>query len=145
MVEIVVAAGPGIVINAAEAGEKEQRSAIVGGGVLNFLASAFRVDGHRFEPIRNPFMHILLEKCLASDAIGITAQHERPAAKERQNKIGHSIIVGEEIPFGETGVRKINLVEVAEAKAFAIEFDGDGLCFAKRNLLAYYYRMADFI
>ena len=55
MVEIGNRAGPGIVVDAAEAGEKQERSEVIGGGVVNFFAAFFRVDGNGLEPIGETF------------------------------------------------------------------------------------------
>ena len=77
MLEIGVAAGPGIVVDAAEAGEEEKSREVVGGGVVNVLAFFFGGDGNRFEPVRDSFAHIFLEEGLTFDAVGIAAEHQR--------------------------------------------------------------------
>ena len=80
VIEIGVTAGPRIVVDAAEAGQEEKGSAIVRSGIVNFLASSLRIDGHGFEPIRNTFAHIFLKKGLALDSVGVAAQNQRPFA-----------------------------------------------------------------
>src|SRR6266704_1725805 len=53
VVDIGVAAGPGIMVDATEAGQEEEGSAIVRSGVVDFFAQSFRVDRNCFEPLRN--------------------------------------------------------------------------------------------
>jgi len=63
VVEIGNGAGPGIVVNAAEAGEKQERGEIVGCGVANFLAAFLRSRWETvFEPIGETFAQGLFER-----------------------------------------------------------------------------------
>src|SRR6266478_9691847 len=112
MVEIGVAAGPGIVVDATEAGEEEEGSAIVRCGVVDFFAQSFRIDRNCFEPLRNTLAQIFLKEGLALDSVGIAAKDQRSIAEKRQNGAGHSIVIGEEISFGVSGLRKIDFVQV---------------------------------
>src|SRR5438445_1655717 len=126
MVEIGVAAGPGIVVDATEAGEEEEGSAIVGCGVVDFFAQAsFRIDRNCFEPLRNTLAQIFLKEGLALDSVGIAAKDQRSIAEKRQNGVGYSIVIGEEISFRVSGLGKIDFVQVTQAEAFAVEFDRD--------------------
>jgi len=51
MIDVAVAAAPGIVVDAAEAGEVEKRGAIIGDGVMDYFTAMFRVDGNGSEPV----------------------------------------------------------------------------------------------
>src|SRR5258707_8663029 len=95
MIEVIVPAGPWIVIDASEAGEVEQGSAVLGGRIKKLLAAAFRIDRNGLEPFRQsqPFAHILLKKCLAGDAVGIAAQNQRPAPQKWQDQGRDAIVV----------------------------------------------------
>ena len=50
MLLVVATAGPGIVVDAAEAGEIEERGEIVGDDILDVLAFTFGWDRHGFDP-----------------------------------------------------------------------------------------------
>ena len=130
MLLIVAAAGPGIVVDAAQAGEVEKRGEVVGDDVLDVLAFTFRRDGHGFNPFGNALGHILLEKSLAFDAVGITAQHQGAIFEEREKIIGDTVVVGDQIALGVAGLRKKYFVEMSEAEALAVEIERDGLLLA---------------
>src|SRR5260370_42032827 len=70
MVQIFIAAGPRIVIDAAEAGQKQKRSAVISGGVVNLLPAFFGIDGHSLEPVRQAFTPVFLEESLPLDSVG---------------------------------------------------------------------------
>src|SRR5260370_14518932 len=99
MIEIVITIGTRIVINAAEAGQKEKGSAVVGGSVVNWFTFFFRINRHGGEPLRQTFAHVLLKKSLALDSVRIAAQDQSPIAQKGQDEIRHAIVVGEQISF----------------------------------------------
>ena len=81
-------------VNAAEAGEKQERSEIARGGVVNFLAAFFGIDGNGFEPIGETFAQVFLKESLALDSVGVAAQHQRAIFEEGRNVVGDGVVVG---------------------------------------------------
>ena len=70
-------------VDAAQAGQEEQGGAIVGSGVVNFLAAFFGIDRNGLEPFRQAFAHVFLKKSLALNSVGIATQHQSAIAQER--------------------------------------------------------------
>src|SRR6266481_7579010 len=112
MVEISNAIGPRIVVDAAEASQKEKGSAVVGGRVLDGLPFFFRINRHGCEPLRHAFAQIFLKKSLSLDSVGIASQNQSPIAQKGQDEIRHAVVVGQKIPLGMTGLGKIDFVQV---------------------------------
>src|SRR5713226_1757587 len=73
MIEIGVAAGPGVVVDAAEAGQEQKRGAIVGGRVVYFFSALFGIEGYGCEPFRDALAQIFLKKGLSLDPVRIAA------------------------------------------------------------------------
>src|SRR6476661_5368458 len=73
MFDVIEAVGPGIVVDATQAGQEKQGGAVVGSGVLNFLAAPFGIDPNGLEPIRDAFMHVFLKKSLAFNSVRVAA------------------------------------------------------------------------
>src|SRR6266571_1130270 len=113
VLKIGIAAGPGIVVDATEAGQKQKGSAVIGGRVVYFFPSFFGVKRHSCEPLRYALAQIFLKESLSLDSIRIAAQDQRPIAEKRQNEVGDTIVVGEKVPFGVAGFGKIDFVQVA--------------------------------
>src|SRR2546429_4326115 len=95
MLQIGKATGPGIVVDATEAGQKQQGSAIVGGRVVNFFSTLFGIEGHGCEPFRDPLAQVFLKERLALDSVRIATQNQSPVAEKGQDKIGHAVVVGQ--------------------------------------------------
>src|SRR5216684_3372764 len=89
MIEISNAVGPWIVIDAAEAGQKEKGSAVVGGSVADGLPFSFRINLHGCEPLRHAFPQIFLKESLALDSVRVTPQHQSSIAQKGQDEVGH--------------------------------------------------------
>src|SRR5947208_6422446 len=62
MIEVIEAAGPRIVVDAAESGQKQKRGAIVRRRVVNLFAALLGFDRHSFKPFRHAFAQIFLKK-----------------------------------------------------------------------------------
>src|SRR5438034_3924692 len=77
MIEVIEAAGPRIVVDAAESGQKQKRGAIVRRRVVNLFAALLGFDRHSFKPFRHAFAQIFLKKRLSLDTVGIAAQNQR--------------------------------------------------------------------
>src|SRR5712691_7890082 len=91
MLKIGIAAGPGIVVDATEAGQKQKGSAVIGGCVVNFFSSFFGIKRHGCEPLRYAFAQIFLKESLYFDSDRIAAQEKRPIAEKRKNEEGDKI------------------------------------------------------
>ena len=76
MIEVIEAAGPRIVVDAAESGQKQKRGAIVRRRVVNLFAALLGFDRHSFKPFRHAFAQIFLKKRLSLDTVGIAAQNQ---------------------------------------------------------------------
>ena len=126
MIEIVITIGPWVVVDAAQARQEKQGSAVIGRRELNDFTAMFGIYWNRLEPIRQAFAHVLLKKSLSLDSVGVASQNQSPVAEKRQDEIRRAVVVGQQIPFGIAGLRKIHFVQVAEAQPFAVQFDGDG-------------------
>src|SRR6516162_4829621 len=134
MVQIIEAARPRILVNAAESGKKEKGSAVLRGCVMNGLSFFFGFNRHRQKPIRYALAQILLEKRLALDPVGIATQHQGAIAQERQDKVGDSVVISQQIPLRVTGLREIDLIQVAPTQSFSFQFNGDGFGVAIEQL-----------
>src|SRR5262249_51380089 len=75
-----------------------------------------------FEPFRKAFAHVLLEEGLALDAVWVTSENERAALEEGKDVVGDLVVVGEQVSFGVAGFREVDLVEIREAQALAVDF-----------------------
>src|ERR1700674_2064170 len=113
MLKIGIAAGPRVVVDAAEGGQKQKGSAVVGCRVVYFFSAFFGIEGHGCEPLRYPLAQGLLKESLALDSVWIAAQNQRPIAEKGQDEVGHAVVVSEEIPFRVAGLGKIHCVKVA--------------------------------
>src|SRR6266487_1227945 len=113
MLKIGIAAGPGIVVDAAEAGQEQKGSAVIGSRVVNFFSPFFGIKRHGCEPLRYAFAQIFLKESLSLDSVRIAAQDQGSIAEKRQNEVGDTIVVGEKVPFGVAGFGKIDLVQIA--------------------------------
>src|SRR6267143_5663335 len=91
MVKVGIAVGPRVVIDAAEAGQEQQGSAVVGRRVVNYLTTMFGIHRNRLEPLRQTFAQIFLKKSLALDSVGIAAQYQSLIAQKGQNEIAHAV------------------------------------------------------
>src|SRR3974390_604235 len=104
------------------------------------------IDRHSLQPFRQAvdFTEILLKKRLALDAVGITSKNERAIVEERKDEVGHAVVVSKQIALGVAGLWKIDLVEIADAEALAVEFEesvfraaleefGFDLCLGREN------------
>src|SRR5260370_35781330 len=100
MIEIVITIGRRIVIDAAEAGQKEEGSAVVGGRILDCFAFFFRINRHGCEPLRDAFTQILLIESLALDSVWIAPQHKSSIEKNGQNVVGVAVAIVKMIPLG---------------------------------------------
>src|SRR3974377_2598859 len=98
MVQIIEAARPRILVNAAESGKKEKGSAVLRGCVMNGRSFFFGGNRGGHKPIRYALAQILLEKRLALDSVGIATQHQGAIAQERQDKVGGLGEVSPQIP-----------------------------------------------
>src|SRR6266850_961689 len=123
MLKIGKAAGPRIVVDATEAGQKQQGSAILGGRVVNFFSALFGIEGHGCEPFRDALAQVFLKKSLALDSVRIAPQNQRPIAEKRQDEVGHAVVVGQQIPFRVARLRKVDFVQIAQSQPFAVEFN----------------------
>src|SRR5260370_24159848 len=99
MIEIGEVVGPRVVVDAAEAGQKEKGSAVVGGSIVNWFPFFFGIDRHGCEPLRHAFSQIFLKKSLALDSVGITTQDQSPVAQKRQNEVSPPVVIGQKISF----------------------------------------------
>src|SRR5580700_4238597 len=126
--EIGGARGPGIVVDATEAGQKEKGSAVVGGGIMDFLPFALGIHGDSFKPFRQAFAYVFLKESLAFDSVRIAAQNQRAVAEKRKDEVGDLVVVGQKVAFRVAGFWKVNLVQVAQPQAFAVKLDGNGFC-----------------
>src|SRR5260370_41414760 len=113
MIEIVITIGPRVVVDATQACQEKQGSTVVGRRVLNDLTAMFGTHRNGLEPLRQTFAQVLLKKSLALDSVGITSQDQGAIVKERQDEVGHAVVVGQQIPFGVAGLWEINFVQVA--------------------------------
>src|SRR5207302_8152791 len=95
MLKIGKATGPGIVVEATEAGQKEKGRAIVGGRIVYFFSALFGIEGHGCEPFRDALAQVFLKEGLALYAVRIAAQDEGPIAKKGQDEVGHAVVVGQ--------------------------------------------------
>ena len=95
MVKIGIAVGPGIVVDATEAGQKEKGGAIVRRGVVNLHAAMLGVHGNRLKPLRQTFPHVFLKKSLSLDSVRVAAQNQSPVAQKGQDEISHAVVVGQ--------------------------------------------------
>src|SRR5437016_6849759 len=80
MIEIVITIGQWVVVDATQARQEKQGSAVIGRRVLNYLTAMFGIDGNRLEPLRQTFAHVLLEKSLSLDSVGVSTQNQSPIA-----------------------------------------------------------------
>ena len=126
MIDVGVATAPGIVVDAAEASEIEERGTIVGDGVMDDFAAMFGIYGNSLKPVGEAmnFAEIFLEESQALDAVGITAEDERAIFEERKDVIGHAVVVGEKISLGAGGFGEIDFVEIGDAETLAVEIHG---------------------
>ena len=130
MIDVGDAAAPGIVVDAAEAGEIEESGAIIGEGVVNFFAAMLGIDGNGVKPVGEAVdvTEIFLEEGLTFDAVRITAENQRAVFEERKNVVGEAVVVGEEVALGIAGLGEIDLVEIGEAETFAVDFENGIFC-----------------
>src|SRR5260370_24038360 len=92
MVKVVEAIGPRIVIDATQACQEKQGSAVVGCRVLNHLTTMFGIQRNRLEPVRQSLAQIFLKKSLALDSVGVAAQNQSPVAQKGQNEVSHAVV-----------------------------------------------------
>src|SRR5207302_9343747 len=107
MIEIVITIGPWVVVDAAQARQEKQGSAVAGRRELNDFGAMFGIHGNRLEPLRQAFAHVLLKKSLALDSVGVASQNQSSIAQKGQDEIRHAVVVGQQIPFRVAGLRKI--------------------------------------
>ena len=93
MLLVIAAARPGIVVDAAEASEIEQRRKIIGDYVLDVFALSFQRYRKRFNPLGHALRHIFLEKGLTLDSVRITAQDQGPILQKRKEIVRDVIVV----------------------------------------------------
>src|SRR5580692_3613925 len=110
MLKVGKAIGPRIMVDATKASQKEKRSAIGGGRVMNYLTAMLGIHRNRLEPLRQTFAHVLLKKSLSPDSVGVTSQNQSPIAEKRQDEVGHAVVVSEHVPLGVAGFGKIDFV-----------------------------------
>src|SRR5260370_39503025 len=113
MLKIGIAAGPGIVVDATEAGQKQKGSAVIGGCVVNFFSSFFGIKRHGCEPLRYAFAQIFLKESLCLDSVRIAAQDQGSIADKRQNEVRATIVGGGEVPLGVAGFGRVDVLQVA--------------------------------
>src|SRR2546428_13230021 len=78
MIEIGVAAGPGIVVDAIEAGEEEEGREIVGcGSGVFFALASFRIAWNGFDQLRRTLAQIFLIDVLCLVLVGLVALDRR--------------------------------------------------------------------
>src|SRR5712692_9307705 len=126
MLKIGIAAGPGIVVDATEAGQKQKGSAVIGGCVVNFFSSFFGIKRHGCEPLRYAFAQIFLKESLSLDSVRIAAQDQGSIAEKWQNEVRDTIVVCEHVPFGVAAFGQIDFVQVSYSAPFAPQLDRDG-------------------
>src|SRR5882762_5700477 len=90
MLKIGIAAGPRIVVDATEAGQKQKGSAVAGGRVVYFFSAFFGIEGDGFKPVRYAFAQIFLKESLALDSVRIAAQNQGPIAEKGQDEVCHT-------------------------------------------------------
>ncbi len=134
-IEAVPPAGPGIVVDAAQIGQIQQGRPVVGDVILDFLPALLGINPDRIHPLRHRFARILLKERLPADAVRVAAQDKRPVLEERQQPVGHPVVVGQQLPLGDSLAGKVNLVEVRQPQRLSIELDGDVLPAAAEQLL----------
>ena len=93
MLLVIAAARPGIVVDAAEAGEIEERRKIISDYVLDIFSLSFRRYRNRFNPLGHALRHIFLEKGLTLDPVRITAQHQGPLLEKWKEIFRDAIVV----------------------------------------------------
>src|SRR5882672_6684334 len=116
MLEVVEAIGPRIVVDATEASQKQQGSAVAGGGIVNYLTAMFGIHRNRLEPVRHPLAQIFLKKSLALDSIRIASQHQSPIAQKRQNEVSRAVVISQQVPLGVAGFGEIHFVQIAQTQ-----------------------------
>src|SRR5436853_6449061 len=77
MLKIGIAAGPRVVVDATEAGQKQQGGPIVGGGVVYFFSALFGIEGPRSKPFWYPLAQVRFRQSLAPDSVSVAAKHHR--------------------------------------------------------------------
>src|SRR5713101_3794076 len=82
VVKVGIAVGPRIVIDAAEAGQEQQGSAVVGRRVVNYLTTMFGIHGNRFEPVWHALAQVFLKESLGFDSVRIAPQNQSPVAQK---------------------------------------------------------------
>src|SRR6267378_4133753 len=75
-IEIVITIGPRVVVDATQACQEKQGSAVVGGRVVNYLTAMFGIHRNGLEPLRQTFAHVFLKKSLALDSVGVASQDQ---------------------------------------------------------------------
>src|SRR5437879_9824664 len=114
MLKIGIAAGPRVVVDATEAGQKQQGGPIVGGGVVYFFSAFFGIEGHGCKPFWYPLAQVLLKESMALDSVWVGARNHRPSVENRHDDVGHAVVVGQEISFRVAGRGKIEFGKVAK-------------------------------
>src|SRR5437667_6073922 len=80
MIEIVITIGPWVVVDAAQARQEKQGSAVAGRRELNDFTAMFRIYRNCLEPVRQAFAYVLLKKSLSLDSVGVASQNQSPVA-----------------------------------------------------------------
>src|ERR1700680_4064010 len=135
MVEVVAAAGPGIVVNATEVGQVEQHGEIVGEKIVHESLLPLGMNGDGFHPLGGGGARLLLKKRLAMNAIGIAPEDHGAVLQEREKVGGQPKIVGKKIALGVAVLGEIDLVQMREAHGLAVNFEGGVLGAAVEKLL----------
>src|SRR5689334_19767840 len=123
MLLVVAAAGPRIMVDAAEAREVKQRRQIVRNDVLNVLAFSFRWNGHRLDPLGHAFRHIFLKEGLPLDSVRVTPQDQWPVLEKRQKTLRHAIVISDQIALGVPRFRKEHFVQMRQPEALPLEIE----------------------
>ena len=100
-------------LDGAQVGRPDQRRQVRHGGVGDF-ALAIGGDGQRLDPAGAVRGHVLLEEELALDAVGEALHGEGATRQVRQHRLGDAGVVVDELPLGEAGLGKEDLVQVGD-------------------------------
>src|SRR4029077_8643975 len=61
------------------------------------------------------------------DSVWIAPHDQRPVLQEGQNMVRHAVVVGEKVALADTGLRKVNFVQVRESERSAVDLQAQAL------------------
>ncbi len=135
IVERSHAAHPGVLIDAGQVRQIDQRRAVVADNVVNLVLIVLGEDRLQAHPIGNFVFGVFLKEELLVDAVRIALERKRAVAQMRENQRRYGIVVVDDVALGDAFAGIEDFVEIGEleAVAFDVEQNFGGRIYGKQR------------